>query len=248
MIQYILFDKDGTLLDFEAFWGAVTLGAVRDILQSVGVDLDLTEEVMTLYGYEDGVADITGLFAGGTYEMIAEATHKLLTEKGYKLDYDHFYQLLKDKFHEHSEDGELKATCDDIQGLFQDLTDRGIRCAVVTSDDSIVAKQCLDDLGITEYFDEIYAADGDVPAKPDPYYINKICREKGVSKDEILMVGDTIIDAQFAKNGGVKLCSIAKNEKNRKTLEPMADFILHDISGIPAILDAMLEKEAKYEF
>ncbi len=237
MIQYILFDKDGTLLDFEAFWGTLTLAAVQDILSSVGADPALTDEIMVRYGYEDGVADITGLFAGGTYEMIAEDTFAFLTDKGYELEYEAFYKLLKDKFHEHSKDGVLKATCDDIQGFFKELKSRGIRCAVVTSDDSVVAKECLDDLGITEYFDEIYAADGEVPAKPDPYYINKICQEKGVTKEEILMVGDTIIDAQFAKNGGVKLAAVAKNEKNRKTLEPMATVVVHDISCILDILD-----------
>ncbi len=237
MIRYIIFDKDGTLIDFEAFWGTMTLSAVRDILQSVGADPDLTDEIMELYGYHDGVADITGLFAGGTYEMITDATFELLTKKGYTLEYDSFYKLLKDKFHEHSSAGEITATCDDIIGFMEELKKRGILCAVVTSDDSHVAKKCLDALGVTKYFDAIYAADGIEPAKPDPYYINKLCTEKGYAKDEVLMVGDTLIDAEFAKNGGIKMVGVAKSEENKNTLLPVADAVVHDISKIFDVID-----------
>lgn len=237
MIRYIIFDKDGTLIDFEAFWGNMTVSAVRDILKSVGADVNLTEEIMEIYGYHDGVADITGLFAGGTYEMITDATYELLTKKGYELEYNSFYKLLKDKFHEHSSAGELKAACDDIQGFLEKLKEKGIQCAVVTSDDSVVAKKCLDELGIASYFDAIYAADGVEPAKPDPYYINKLCAEKGLEKDEVLMVGDTLIDIEFARNGGIKVIGVAKNDKNRNTLLPLADAVVHDISKIFDVMD-----------
>ena len=44
-IRMVIFDKDGTLMDFDAFWVTVSRAAVPDILQSLALDQALAEQL-----------------------------------------------------------------------------------------------------------------------------------------------------------------------------------------------------------
>jgi hypothetical protein len=68
-----------------------------------------------------------------------------------------------------------------------------------------MTEDCLHRLGITSYFTDIYTDDGTHPNKPDPYCIFALQEKYGLSSEEIVMVGDTIKDMQFARNGGTVL-------------------------------------------
>ena len=46
------------------------------------------------------------------------------------------------------------------------------------------------------------------------------------------MVGDTINDVNFAKNGSVKMIGVAKGEKNRERFLKQTEIVLPDISYI----------------
>ena len=43
-IRMVIFDKDGTLMDFDAFWVTVSRAAVPDILQSLALDIKIFSE------------------------------------------------------------------------------------------------------------------------------------------------------------------------------------------------------------
>ena len=103
---------------------------------------------------------------------------------------------------------------------------------VVTSDDSVVAKRCLIKLDIYDYFTEILAADGDHPAKPNPYYINYLKDKYDLQLDEMLMVGDTLADTQFAINGKIACIGLAKTQENADILSEQVSTILPDPSTL----------------
>ena len=62
----IIFDKDGTLLDFDSFWLTISYKAIGDILKAVQTELDLTEEILLALGVKDKVTDINGILCKGT--------------------------------------------------------------------------------------------------------------------------------------------------------------------------------------
>ena len=66
----IIFDKDGTLLDFNKFWVSITDKAMDEILQKCGADISLKPKVLSALGVVDGDTDITGQLCSGTYESM----------------------------------------------------------------------------------------------------------------------------------------------------------------------------------
>lgn len=232
MIKAIIFDKDGTIIDFDAFWVTVSEYAVKEMLESLGCQEIAVDEFLYAMGVTDGVTSINGVLCYGTYEMMAEKIYQVLQKYGYSGDFEEIKTLTLETHKKHSDKGIVKATCNDIKGFFKDLKSKGIILAIVTTDILSVTKRCLNALDIEDYFDEIYTDDGNFPPKPAPDTVFDLCRKYSLELSEILMVGDTKTDVQFAKNAGIKVVCVAKTEENRQILLNETDTVVKDISYI----------------
>ena len=235
--KYIVFDKDGTLMDFEKFWVKILKISIEAILKKYNAPTHLAQDICKAYGADGAVVDINGIFCSGTYEMMGNTIYDIFEENGIKTDFDELCAVTKDEFYSNYSLGEIVPTCDDIEGLFKKISSLGIKAVLITSDDEFGAKKCLDKFKITKFFDAIYADDGINPPKPDPYYINRLISEKSAKKEEIVMVGDTLTDMNFAKNAGVKAVGVAKSIGNKNILMPYADAVIDDISQILDVID-----------
>lgn len=235
-IKAIIFDKDGTLLDFDSFWLTISYKAIEDILAVVKQKLDLTEEILLALGVQNKVTDINGVLCKGTYAQIGRAIYKVLAKYDCRITEEEVIRLTVEAYHRNSEVGIVKPTCKDIFGVLSRLKERGIKLAVVTTDDAFITKKCLEALGIDALFDAVYTDDGKYPVKPDAYCINDFCEKKGLSKSEVIMVGDTLTDVCFAQKGGIKIIGVAKSDGNRSILEKETDVVVPDISYILEVI------------
>lgn len=228
----IIFDKDGTLLDFDAFWVTISIAAVKDILKGLGCENASVEDVLSALGVEDGITNIDGVLCSSTYSKIGDNIHYALSKCGYNFDLERVRALTLDAFARHVDKGIIKATCQNIREVLLDIKNAGIKIFVVTSDRLFTTEKCLHGLGIHDIFDAVYTDDGDVAPKPKPDCIYDICDKFSVSPDEIIMVGDTVNDVNFAKNGGIKMIGVAKGEKNIERFLKQTDVVLPDVSYI----------------
>lgn len=232
-IKGIIFDKDGTLMDFAAFWIPVAENAVQYILDIVGADNSLAGEMLNSIGSYEG---IRGVLCSGTYEQIADKFYGILSEHNIEIDKQELNTITYQAFHNSIECGEIIPTCDNIKEVFSNLKESGRIIALVTTDDEYITQKCLEMLEIYSFFDVIYSDDGIHPSKPNPYYISRLCEEKGLSTDELIMVGDTMTDMKFAENGGIMSIGVAKKEKDREVIMKSADYVIDDISKLNSIL------------
>ena len=232
----IIFDKDGTLMDFDAFWVSVTVKAMEDVLGSVNMDLSPMEEILEAFGVHNGVTDVDAVLCKGTYRQMGEIVYKILSRLGCSVGCDEMVKLVVDAYNRNADAGEVKPTCPCLGEVLRGLKAQGKKLAVVTTDNHPITKICLERLGIADLFDVIYADDGKTPSKPDPYCVVAFCKETGVEKDRVLMVGDTLTDIRFAKNAGIPSVGIAKTPRGRELLEPHADAVIPDPSLLPALL------------
>lgn len=87
--------------------------------------------------------------------------------------------------------------------LLHQCQKRRQRLAVCTNKSTSDANALLDVLGIKEYFSIIVGIDTLATSKPDPAPLNYILDAFNCSPSQAVFIGDSIIDAQCAKNAGV---------------------------------------------
>lgn len=230
--QAVFFDKDGTLLDFDALWAAVSENAIKEILSCVGM-LDINvDEVLEALGVHNGVTDISSVLSYGTYAQISESIRVFLAKKGCTVKSNEIVAITDNAYKNASDKGEVLPACKDICGVLQKIKDKGIKTALVTTDGKLMTDKCIDKLKIRQYFDRIYTADGEYPPKPNSHCINDFCDEYGINKSCAVMVGDTLTDVEFAKNGGIRMIGVAKGERNTNILRRYTDIVVSDISCV----------------
>lgn len=232
----IFFDKDGTLMDFGAFWLPVARAAIGNILEAFNVKGVTAEEILAASGARDEEIDINGLLCSGTYEVIAKKFHEILTALGASCSFSEVAGVLAAAYSKNYRKGVLKPACDNLAEVLKELRKSGISLVLVTADKPQSALSCLKGLDISEFFDAIYSDDGKTPPKPDPFCITDFCQRNKISPRETVMVGDTLNDMVFAKNGGARAVGVAKTERNRKALLTAADEVIPDVSYLLKIL------------
>lgn len=231
-IKAILFDKDGTLLEFDAFWVAVCRYTVKSVLNKINCTEASVEAIMERLGVKNGKTDADGVLCKGTYAQAAEAMYEILKEYNDSLSLEYVISVVETSFEENVDKGEIKPICPDIRGVLEGLKNKGMKLFVVTNDNEYVTNKCLCELGILDLFDGISVDDGVINAKPHPQHAISISEKIGVPTCEMLMVGDTAVDAQFAKNAGMHFAFVGDSEK----INVSADYFLPNISYIEMAL------------
>lgn len=232
----IIFDKDGTLIDFDAFWVTISVKAINDILSSLGREDIPTDEILSAYGVHNGITDIEGILCRGTYRQMGEILCDILNKYNCNISCDEAVKRVIDAYNRSSDAGEIKPTCPDLAKVLAELKRQGKLLAVVTTDNELITHKCLRELGIFDMFDKIYTDNGQYPTKPDPFCVYDFCSHTGVARDRVVMVGDTLTDVKFAKNAGISVVGVAKTPENRATLAPHANAVVPAISSLPEIL------------
>ena len=237
----IIFDKDGTLISFDSFWVKVSEKAIEEVLHKLEISEkiknDITEKVLSAYGVKDGITDIDGVLSKGTYAQMGEIFNDILNKYGFNFTDNEVTKLLHQTYDNNADAGIIAPNSPDLREILIKLTENNVKLAVVTTDNEPVTKKCLEKLGIEKYFTKIYTDNGIYPTKPDPFCALDFMKVTGAEKDEIIMVGDTETDVKFARNADIKVICIAKNEKNRARLLPLADAVVSNFSELYSILN-----------
>ena len=188
--QGIIFDKDGTLIDFDAFWVAVSRKALGCVIAKFNMDNALVEDILLAFGVHGGVTSINGVLCRGTYAQMGKIVYDVFKKYGCDNSCDEITGALVAAYNESADAGEIKPTSPMLAEVLRGLKAKGKRLAVVTTDNELITRKCLSALGIEELFDKIYADDGVNPTKPDPYCALDFCERFGLEKEKTVMGTD----------------------------------------------------------
>lgn len=235
-VDAIIFDKDGTLIEFDKFWVNVAKKAIESVLKKLQVVENFGSEILIAIGVTNGVTDANSILAKGTYLQIAQEIHKILTRSGYNFNLEVIAKEVLNGFNDNYSAGEVVPTTPNLVELLSQFKSQNIRLAIVTTDNEYVTDMCLQKLGIKGLFDRIYTDDGKTPTKPNPYCVFDFCKTFNLEKERVIMVGDTLTDVEIAKNAGIKVIGLAKQEQNKLILKNKADVVIEDLSSIKQII------------
>ncbi|WP_180850347.1 HAD family hydrolase [Bacillus sp. UMB0893] len=222
-----MFDKDGTLLRFSEIWIQISYEIIDELLISIEDKRKTTlkEKLCHSIGLRNGKVDEKGYLAWGTSKDIAEAFNKVLPK-----EMPHMHQWLSErllaKTKEHID--KIKPVCD-LSLLFSSLKNKGIIAGIATADDYENTKLCLQQLGILNEVQFLGTADL-YKKKPYPEVVEEFCKKFHLEKEEVVIVGDTIIDMQLAKNSCARFgVGVLSGVGSYQELHQLAHFIIPSV-------------------
>jgi phosphoglycolate phosphatase len=228
-IAGILFDKDGTLLDFDASWEPVN----RQVsLVAAGGDAELADRLLAACGMDPISGHIVpdSLFAAGNTREIAEG----LIGAGAPFDPETLVPLIDDLF---AGAAEMSVPVTELQPLFARLRQRGLRLGIASSDNERSIRVTVRRFGIDHYVDFVAGYDSGHGAKPGPGMVLGFCAETGLAPHQVAVVGDSNHDLHMGRNAGAGLkVAVLSGTGSRQSLEEACDIILNDITELEAVL------------
>ncbi|GAB6707895.1 HAD family hydrolase [Streptococcus uberis] len=242
MIKGILFDKDGTIIDFFKLWQP----AVAPVLNRLIDDYQLYPK--SLYfpkleraiGILDGQIDPEGAIAWKPYQLIAENLGQVIQEVQVDLDYQLLTHRLQDYFAEAvaAFKGEIP-TFTDMISLFSTLKEEDIAIGVVTTDTFLSTWDTMRELGLDHFISFVGTCDNSRPIKPDGELVNQAAKLWGCQADEIVVVGDTPNDMRFAKNGKAVAVGVTSGAATEESLSHYTAYIIPSVADLLPLLEKL---------
>ena len=88
------------------------------------------------------------------------------------------------------------------------LSAEGHALAVLTNKPVRISTDIIKALKLSDFFLNVYGGDSFPRKKPDPIGITTLQQEAGLRAPDTLMVGDSGVDVQTARNAGVRSCGV----------------------------------------
>jgi phosphoglycolate phosphatase len=228
VIDGILFDKDGTLFDFQQSWGGWAVRLLGDLAE----DPDHAHALGKSIGYDAA----RGIFAADSPVIAGTAA-----EIGAALS-PHLPGMTLDEVIGRVNDLASGAPMTEAVPLIPFLTGmraRGLRLGLATNDTEAPARAHLDAHRITGFFDFIAGYDSGYGAKPGPGMCLAFAQATGLVPERIAMVGDSVHDLVAGRAAGMHVVAVLTGVAGRSELVPHADVVIQDIGGLGAWLDQM---------
>jgi phosphoglycolate phosphatase len=203
--RLIVYDLDGTLVD-----------TAQDIAAA-------TNHVLTmLTGHRLPDEEIKRFVGQGLHDLIRRAldtTDEALVERGTRLFGEHYGQHLLD----HSR---LYPFAKETLQYFHDRIQ-----AVITNKPDPFVRPLLRGLDVERYFAHVIAPGGGYPKKPDPTALNALIARTRLHAEEVLLVGDSLIDVDTGRNAKVLTVILTHGFQEPQALRAVApDALVADLS------------------
>jgi phosphoglycolate phosphatase len=80
--------------------------------------------------------------------------------------------------------------------------------AVLTNKPVEESRKVLEGVTLAPLFFQVYGGNSFAAKKPDPAGVHQLMTEAGMGRDRTLMVGDTSVDVETARNAGILVCGV----------------------------------------
>jgi phosphoglycolate phosphatase len=224
-MDLIVFDLDGTLIDSKKDLA----NAANAARAHMGMAPIADERVHSYVGNGAPVLIRRVLGAEATEAQVQEALEFFLEYyREHMLDYTALYAGVRE--------------------ALDRLRDAGVRMAVLTNKPVRISRAIVDGLGLGGHFRQVYGGNSFDFKKPHPIGIETLIAECGASRERTMMVGDSSVDMQTARNANVSSCGVTYGFQPESLaavppdllvdrMEELADWVLAPLgnSGGPSV-------------
>jgi phosphoglycolate phosphatase len=229
-MRAILFDKDGTLIDFHASWSSL----YRQLALDLSGDAEKARTLLVSGGMdpESGQVSAGSVLAAGNTLDITSAWFPGLSGA----EHEAMVARIDRTFYENGITHSVP-----VPGLADTLVAlaaAGYAMGVATSDGTAATKAALEALGVAALLPRVYGYDSVPHPKPAPDMVIAFSAAVAVAPSDVIVVGDNTHDLHMARSAGAGLAvGVLTGTGRREDLAPMADAVLASISELPGWLE-----------
>lgn len=250
-IRGILFDKDGTLFNYGEVWGSVIDNMLRENIPMNRLSDERKEKCLHEFevvigvdkdgcSYPDGI-----LFRHNNIPMAVIRLTNICLK-----NFLNVYKVAKAilglmKRSDYGVDEKIKKmNFSDVRAVFRAAKDRGMIIGIVTNDIRRSTNMFIERMGVEDMISFVRCGDSDCRKKPNAEAIHQFCEEYEITAEEVAVVGDTLIDMEFARNGKVGYSvALLTGSGDKDALEKNADAVYPEL--IDLIADPVLFPKKK---
>jgi phosphoglycolate phosphatase len=216
-IRCLIFDLDGTLIDS----GLDLALSVNATVEKMGRKPLPHEQI---FGYVGSGALRLVELALGPDATTEECERALIFFLGY--------------YHQHMLDNTIT-----YPGVREGLAAlEGMPMAVLTNKPVRFSEHLLKGLGLAKYFRYVYGGNSFHTKKPDPAGMEVLLRDFGAAPRQAMLVGDSEIDVQTARNADTWACSVTYGLGWERLADYPSDLVIDSLVELPAHLDHPVDR------
>jgi len=223
----ILFDKDGTIIDYWRTWVPINRAAA---LYAADGDKAIADDLLRRAGHDpvtDRITPGSPLAAGDALDIAeAFATRPGIAPAARLVG--GIERLFCTCSAKHS------LLISGVRDTLAELKQRGLRIGLATNDTCAGLQASLAPHDILGLFDFAAGCDAGFGSKPDPRMVEGFCVAVGLSPIEVAMVGDAAQDLVMGRAAGVAInVGVLSGTSRRQDLVGLADLLLDSVNELP---------------
>ena len=227
-IKGIVFDKDGTLLDFHGTWVPRARAAVIELADG---DQSLALTLLQRAGFDNDDNRVLGgsVLAAGNNRDISLLWAPLVNKPVDQVE------ALLNKMFSASTHGDSIAV-KDLTSSLNKLVHLGLTLGVATMDSEAGIKATLSNFGCLHLFDYAVGYDSGFGSKPEPGMVLGFCQHTGLRPEQVMVVGDNTHDLHMGQSAAAGFnVGVLTGTSTRSELISDADLVLDSIADLAAL-------------
>jgi phosphoglycolate phosphatase len=212
-VDLLIFDLDGTLIDSRLDLA----NAVNATRKHMGMEALSNERVYSYVGNGAPVLIRRALGEQATEAEVQEALEYFLEYYGaHDLDFTTLYPGVKE--------------------ALDRLRDAGKRMAVLTNKPVRMSTHIVHGLGVGEHFFRVYGGNSFEFKKPNPIGVEALMNEAGAAREKTLMVGDSAVDVNTARNARIQCCGVTYGFQPESLADPAPEILVDRMEQLADLL------------